>query len=127
MSKQQVPLSSLIAAFAGALLLTACGGGGTTEEGKTVKVDGINITSTINKIDPYDLEVSGANNKVTIKAGNKVGHLQVEGLGHDVWIEKAVVIDSIRIEGANTTVHVPVGFKSKISKSGKNNEVKEEG
>ncbi len=123
MKKHLKTLSPLAIALAGALLLTACGG--TTEEGKTVKVEGIDITSTINKTELYDVEVSGLNNKVTIKAGNKVGHLGINGIKHHVWIEQNTSVESIRIDGESNTVHVPVGFKSKISKSGKNNEVKE--
>ena len=123
MKNHLTTLSALVIALAGALLLTACGG--TTEEGKTVKVDGIDITSTINKLETYDVEVSGVNNKVTIKGGNKVGHLGISGIKHHVWIEMSAVVDSIRIDGESNTVHVPVGFKSKVTKSGKNNEIKE--
>ncbi len=103
--------------------LAACGG--TSEDGNTVQVDGINVKSTINKTGRYDVEITGSNNEVTITAGNKVGRLDITGINHDVWIQANAEVDSIDITGSGNTVHVPPGFKTKLSKSGSNNDIKE--
>lgn len=103
--------------------LAACGG--TSEDGNTVQVDGINVKSTLNKTGSYNVEITGSNNEVTITAGNKVGRLEITGINHDVWIQAGVVVDSIDIAGSGNTVHVPLGFKTKLTKSGSNNDIKE--
>ncbi len=103
--------------------LAACGG--TSDDGDTVQVDGINVRSTINKTGSYDVEITGSNNDVTITAGNKVGRLDITGINHDVWIQAGAEVISIDIAGSGNTVHVPLGFKTKLTKSGSNNDIKE--
>jgi hypothetical protein len=103
--------------------LAACGG--TSEDDNTVQVAGINVKSTINKTGSYNVEITGSNNEVTITAGNKVGRLDIAGINHDVWIQAGAEVDSIDIEGSDNTVHVPAGFKTKLTKSGSNNNVEE--
>ena len=122
------PTRRLLCATVMALLpLSLLGCGGTSEDGNTIYVDGLNIKSTLNKAGIYNVEVTGSNNDVTITSGNKVGSLDITGINHDVWIQSGVEVDRIDISGTGNTLHVPRGFKSKINRSGSNNVVKEEG
>ncbi len=109
------------------LPLGLLGCGGTSEDGDTVYVGGVNLKSTVNKTGVYKLEVTGSNNDVTVSAGNKLARIDITGLNHDVWIQAGVEVERVDMSGAGNTLHVPRGFTSKISRSGSNNVVKEEG
>ncbi len=101
--------------------LSACGG--SSYDGDVVTVEGVGMDRTINRADPYDLEVKGVRNDVTVSAGNTVLRLSVDGLNNRVYVLKNASIEQIDLHGTGNTVYVPVGFKSRISRNGSNNEV----
>ncbi|RQO83598.1 DUF3060 domain-containing protein [Acidovorax sp. FJL06] len=104
-------------------MLSACGG--TSDEGHVVTVDGVSMDKTIDKTGPYDLEVTGARNDVTVAAGNTVLRLSVAGLNNRIFVLKTTTVERIELDGSGNTVYVPVGFKSRISRNGNNNDVVE--
>lgn len=101
--------------------LSACGG--SSYDGYVVTVEGVSMDRTIDRADPYDLEVKGVRNDVTVSAGNTVLRLNVDGLNNRIYVRKTAIVDHIELHGTGNTVYVPVGFKSLISRNGSNNEV----
>lgn len=113
------PRNLLCALFMSAL--SACGG--SSDDGHVVTVDGISMDKTIDKTGPYDLEVTGARNDVTVSMGNTVLRLSVAGLNNRIYVLKTATVERIELDGSGNTVYVPVGFKSRISRNGNNNDV----
>ena len=116
-------LSVLIAALAAASSLAACGG--SSDEGRWVTIDGVSMDKTIDKTGPYDVEVTGARNDVTIAASNTVGRLAVSGINNRVYVLKTAAVEQIELAGSGNTVYVPAGFKGRVQRSGNNNDVLE--
>jgi hypothetical protein len=110
-------------ACAAILALAACGG--TSESDNVVYVDGVKVKSTLNRTGTYDVQVSGTHNEVTISSGNKVGSLDIAGINNKVRIQAGTEVGKIDMAGSGNTVYVPVGFKTKITRDGSNNEVEE--
>lgn len=104
-------------------MLSACGG--SSDDGHVVTVDGVSMDKTIDKTGPYDLEVTGARNDVTVAAGNAVLRLSVAGVNNRIFVLKTATVERIDLDGSGNTVYVPVGFKSRISRNGNNNDVVE--
>ncbi len=102
-------------------VLSACGG--TSDDGHVVTVDGVSMDKTIDKTGIYDLEVTGARNDVTVAAGNTVARLIVAGMNNRIFVLKTATVERIELDGSGNTVYVPVGFKSRVTRNGNNNDV----
>jgi hypothetical protein len=107
------------------LSLVACGGGvgEVNDDGSLVTVDGVDITTAVDKTNLYDITINGTKDDVTIAPKNTVLTMTISGTNNDVVISPNATVNNIVLNGVDNTLHLPVGYYPTISQSGTGNSV----
>ena len=107
------------------LSLAACGGGvgEIKDNGSLVTVDGVDITTTVDKTVSFDIAISGTKDDVTIAPKNAVLTMTISGTNNDVVISPGATVNNIVLNGVDNTLYLPVGYSPAISQSGTGNSV----
>jgi hypothetical protein len=107
------------------LSLAACGGGigEVDDDGSLVTVDGVDITTTVDKTASYDITINGTKDDVTIAPKNAVLTMTISGTNNDVVISPNSTVSDIVLNGVDNTLYLPVGYFPTISQSGTGNSV----